>query len=313
MEREELQALGDFFEKWSAKGYPFLSEDKRAFPERCLSELVSAMRRGDEQAKENMAFLKTKFIKPELTDFDLKGHFLGLLNECGGLDKRQTALFREKMQTANICAMVPIERFCPETKLIKLCDKETAAKYQEQAEKILKRLLEAKGQPNEKMAEMLKDNPVIFCFEESKEQDAGMSGIFLQKKNRPLMTLLSGLMEQGKCDEDSLAATMAHELGHWLDHANRPQDYLGKEKLWQECFADVTGYMMAKNAGYDVQKRIEKCKEFAAVHRETMTARGVELPKKTIFEERAELLDNMFGEGAKHQVLQYALAAKMSR
>lgn len=313
MDKDILAQLGAFAEQWSRAGYPFLSEDQRKLPEKYFSQLYAEFRAGDKQAQENVKLLEAKFLKPELTDFDLKEHFLRLLREQVGVDKRGMSLFEEKMRTSDIYAMVPMERFCSETKLVRLCDKEQAYQYREQSEKVLKRLLEARGLPNERMAEMLKDNPPVFCFEESDECDAGMSGIFLRGRNRPLMTLLSGLMERGKNDEDFLAVTMAHELGHWLDFGNRPENYFGKEKLWQECFADVAGCAVAINAGYGVQKMVEERKKFAALYRQNMMNKGKKLPQKTMFEERAELLEKMFGACGNSQVLQYKRVADRGR
>lgn len=311
----DIAKLGDVIEKWCEVGYPYLSEKERASVGACFSELFKKKSLGDEQATADLQFLDSKFSKPKLSDFDLKGHFERLIGACGGLNEQQTHLFAEKLDISNVYAAVPMERLCDERLFCPSVSDETAAVYQERVEGIIKRFTEAKGQPNEMLAELLKDNPVVFHFEERNGQDASMSEIYLNGKRCPLMTIEKGMMDKTQVSEDLLATTVAHELGHWIDMANRPADYMGKDRYWQEYFADVTGYQVAKNAGYDAQVMITEKEQFSKKHREWATAKGVKLPEKTIFEERVELLRNMFGkEGGDCNLAMFAMhSAKKSR
>lgn len=54
-------------------------------------------------------------------------------------------------------------------------------------------------------------------------------------------------------NKDILPGLLAHEMGHFIDFYNRPHGYYAKLK-WQEgaeTFADTTGVLIAKGAGYD--------------------------------------------------------------
>ncbi|MBO5284620.1 MAG: hypothetical protein J6B00_01955 [Alphaproteobacteria bacterium] len=290
--------LGELIEQWCAAGFPYLAEDERKPIEQGFLELFGALRQGDERVRADLEFLDSKFSKPILTDYDLKEHFSRLMQKCG-VDEKQRALFENKLQVSDICAKVPMERLRDDRCLYVAVDKEADTQYQKRAENILTRIIEAKGQPNELLAEMLKDNPVIFYFEDRNGQDACMSEVFLHGKRSPLMVIEKGMMDAAQVNEDYLATTITHELGHWIDFASRPVDYFGKERHWQEYFADISGYQMAKNAGYDAQVLISEKEKFAKRHREWLTRTNKELPDKTIFEERVDLLHNMFGKNDK--------------
>lgn len=298
----DVVKLGELIEQWCKAGFPYLAEDERKPIEQGFLELFGALRQGDERVRADLEFLDSKFSKPILTDYDLKEHFSRLMQKCG-VDEKQRALFENKLQVSDICAKVPMERLRDDRCLYVAVDKEADTQYQKRAENILTRIIEAKGQPNELLAEILKDNPVIFYFEDRNGQDACMSEVFLNGKRRPLMVIEKGMMDAAQVNEDYLATTITHELGHWIDFASRPVDYFGKERHWQEYFADISGYQMAKNAGYDAQVLISEKEKFAKRHREWLTRTNKELPDKTIFEERVDLLHNMFGKSADSNLL----------
>lgn len=291
----DIAKLGEFIEKWCVAGYPYLSSDERADAERLFFKIDKMARQGDMSARESMEFWGQKIKRPQLIDFDLKEHFSKLINYVD-LDERQQALFEEKLNRADVYSSVPIERLFHPTSRFPSVDKETATKYQERVNGILERFIEAKGTPNELLNDVVKSNPVIFYFDTLPQEDAGMTSIFIDGKVRPFMHIVGGMMNADKVSDDYLATTMAHELGHWIDFVHRPADYFGKEKHWQEYYADVFGYQLAKNAGYDAQEFVTKQAEFAKENREWLVKQGRQVPDKTIFEERVELLQNMFGQ-----------------
>lgn len=294
----DVAKLGELIKKWGEIGYPCLSEKERKPVEDRLVELFGAVKKGDEQAGADLKFLNSIFPKPKLTDYDLKEHFSRLIQKYG-VHEKPAALFAEKLQVADVYANIPMERLYDKRRITPSVDEKTALQYRERVNGIVKRLTAAKGQPNELLAEMLEGRPLVVYFEDKNDQDACMSEIFLDGKRCPLMIIEKGMMDTNRVSEDHLATTIAHELGHWIDFGNRPADYLGKEKLWQECFADVTGYLMAQNAGYDAQVMISEKEKFAKEHRQWAASKGKPLPDKTIFEERTELLKAMFGEDKK--------------
>ena len=67
---------------------------------------------------------------------------------------------------------------------------------------------------------------------------------------------------------DLLAAMIGHELGHWLDFGYRPRECVVESGLMQECFADVVGCQLVKNAGYNIESFIDRVKGFIAYFNE---------------------------------------------
>lgn len=294
MNVEKVAQLGAILEKWCADGYPYLAGEEQTVAEDVFRELYQMQANGDAAARQAMGFLGSKVSKPELTDFDLKGYFSGMVSRLGFTDK-QCELFGEHLGSAEIYTTVPMERLTRSFALREVCDVETSKAYQARAEKILDSIVQAPSEPNQTLAKILAGNPVVFSFEKNEHPDASMSSVYVDGKVRPLMEIQSGLMNADKVDDNELAFTIAHELGHWIDFSGRPENYFGREKLWQECFADMVGYKMAKNAGYDMSFAVEKRKIMAKEQRAYCKAENKPLPEKTIFEKRVELLEQAFG------------------
>ena len=76
--------------------------------------------------------------------------------------------------------------------------------------------------------------------------------------------------------------TMSHELGHFIDFANRPLGYTGLLKDKEEFFADIIGAKMATNAGYE--KSITAFKEYLGSK------------NNPLLKSRAKLLDERYPE-----------------
>lgn len=293
MDAEKIAKLGLFLEKWSAAGYPYAEGEQRDLAESVFSELYQLQGEDNAAAKNAIRELGKHITKPELTDFDLRVHFADMMNGFGFTDK-QLELFNNHLETTEIYTVLPMERLVRPSVMHPVCDEKTSRAYQMRVEKIVDALVKAPGEPNQTLAKLLEECSVIYSFEKNERPDAAMSSVFVDGKVRPLLEIQSGLMDS-KISDDELAVTIAHELGHWIDDSRRPADYLGKDKLWQECFADMVGYKMVKNAGYNADLMIKERQEFAEEHRAYQEAQGRKLPEETIFEKRAMLLRQAFG------------------
>lgn len=71
------------------------------------------------------------------------------------------------------------------------------------------------------------------------------------EKNEAVLMVSEVLFEEE--NKNILPGLLAHEMGHFIDFYNRPQDDAVKLKYMDgaETFADTIGVMIAKNAGYD--------------------------------------------------------------
>ena len=71
------------------------------------------------------------------------------------------------------------------------------------------------------------------------------------ENNKAVLTLDKGLFDQ---DESVQVFMLAHELGHFIDYANRPQGSNYTHQLTEECFADIVAVNFVKEAGFDSSK-----------------------------------------------------------
>lgn len=71
------------------------------------------------------------------------------------------------------------------------------------------------------------------------------------EKNEAILMVSEVLFEEN--NKNILPGLLAHEMGHFIDFSNRPQNDAVKLKYMDgaETFADTIGVMIAKNAGYD--------------------------------------------------------------
>ena len=238
-----------------------------------------------------MQYLDSKLSLPLLTNFDVKKQMVSLLETYGRVTPRQAALFNQLVQEQKVVRYIP--EFCDISYLMKEIDNDTKQKYQMKTDEVLNEVLSVDVYPNKKLAELLKDNPIIFYYTEHDSTDAAVDSIFQNGKRRPVMILDRGLLRED--NKELLVGIMCHELGHWLDDSSRSDNFYGEIRLAEECFADMVGYKMAKNAGYDMSFAVEKRKIMAKEQRAYCKAENKPLPEKTIFEKRIELLEQAFG------------------
>lgn len=84
---------------------------------------------------------------------------------------------------------------------------------------------------------------------------------FFKKKKKAVLALDKGLFER---DRDVLAFMLAHELGHFVDYANRPREstcYV--HQVSEECFADVSAAILTNQAGFNLAKVVDLFNEIS--------------------------------------------------
>ena len=135
--------------------------------------------------------------------------------------------------------------FMPKTEL----KKEEHKEYYQKADDILEKLKKA----NPFLKDALKYKEVNFKILDSKDDDGKFCYDEYIKSNEKNVTIAldSSLFDESGEGKEMLAMTMSHELGHFIDFANRPSGYTGMLQDKQEFFADIIGAKMATNAGYE--------------------------------------------------------------
>lgn len=250
--------LADVLEKWSTMGYPCLDEKNYADEKFEYARLYLAAKGGDKQAKKTLQYLDSKLSLPQLTDFDVKKQMISLLEKYGQATPHQAALFSQLVQEQKVEIYIP--EFCDISYLLKEIDGNIKQQYQMRADEVLNEVLSVDVYPNKKLAELLKDNPIIFYYTEQDSTDAAMASIFQNGKRRPVMLLDRGLLRED--NKELLVGIMCHELGHWLDDNSRPDNFYGEMRLAEECFADLVGFKMCQNVGYNPLVRFHNYQKF---------------------------------------------------
>ena len=114
-------------------------------------------------------------------------------------------------------------------------------------------------EPNLSLSKSLTENPIVLCYSSGKYNGC-MDISIINGKERP--TLWLRVNEDNIPDIDSLASTICHELGHWLDFSSRDYNNYYESGDLAECFADIIGAKLAQNAGYNFEKFIERITGF---------------------------------------------------
>lgn len=255
---KNVQHLVDVLEKWSTEGYPCLDEKDYADEKVEYARLYLAAKEGDEQAKKTLQYLDSKLSLPLLTNFDVKKQMISLLEKYGQVTPHQEALFSQLVQEQKVVRYIP--EFCDISYLIKEIDDDIKQKYQMKTDAVLNDILAVGVYPNKKLAELVEDNPIIFYYTEHDSTDAAMASIFQNGKRRPVMLLDRGLLRED--NKELLVGILCHELGHCLDDSSRPDNFYGEMRLAEECFADLVGFKMCQNAGYNPLVRFHNYQKF---------------------------------------------------
>lgn len=137
-------------------------------------------------------------------------------------------------------------------------DAEEYNQLKRKTDKVLKDIIKAPEQTNRQLANMLLNNPVELEFSDNDDIEGEMK----YKKTingfkKPVLSLHRGAVNSSP---DMLAMLISHELGHWMDMAERPEGYQGMLEKGQEHFADIIGQRLCINAGYNPQEFIDLLK-----------------------------------------------------
>jgi len=149
---------------------------------------------------------------------------------------------------------------------------EQTKQAQKLANKIIKNMINGNNQTSQYLKDFLKDKKVVIGVEKVLSDDAGYDG-YNPLTKEIYIDLCAGVFHNQKkypefFNEDTLAKTIGHELGHAVEQTNRGHkthpNYVGySSNSWEvESFCDAFGCALCKGAGYNLSPSIEKLKLF---------------------------------------------------
>lgn len=283
----------EIIKKWQKDGYPFVTDDvlrqKIAIFDEKLRKLA---REGNKEAAEQVAYIDNLFEISEGTHvFNFKGYMIKQLENCG-IKEEIIKKYGEQVKNAKSEFAAPIDRLANFELMGKEANEEEIGLFRDDVAQMVDKLCSAKQKINKILADSLEQHPLIMKFQQRdfRNRDFSMSmGVCVVKGIlRPVLWMCIPDFKNPP-DEKAIATTLGHEFGHWLDFSNRPQECLFESSLMGECFADVVGCQIAKNAGYDIRAFVERVKGFEKYFEEE----GM-LDYKKLSEKRRELIENCF-------------------
>lgn len=283
--------------KWQKDGYPFVTDDIMRQNIAIFDEKLRKLaREGNKEAAEQVAYIDNLFEISEGTSFfNLKEYMIEQLMRCG-IKEEIVKKFVEKVKNARSVFVAPRERLANFDLTGKDANEEKIGLFRENVTQIVNKLCSAKQKTNRVLADSLKQHPLIMKFQQG-DFHASMGECVVKGILQPVLWM-SVPDFKNLPDESLLATTLGHEFGHWLDFSNRPQECLFENSLMQECFADVIGCQIAKNAGYDIRVFVERVKGFEKYFEE----QGM-LDYKKLSEKRRDLIENCFHGGCSAKII----------
>ncbi|MBE6449888.1 MAG: hypothetical protein E7013_04270 [Alphaproteobacteria bacterium] len=210
----------------------------------------------DEEKKERTKWLslfverlnKTDDLPISSTDFDITQHLKRLNSNLGNLG---SCYIEDYANTTQYVALNSRNLFRTDTflsqddKEFKLCKK--------QIDKLLNLFMKGNSKTSVELKALLKE----YNLEIKITDEDGCNGSldFYPEKKKAVLVLDKGLFKQ---DESVQAFMLAHELGHFIDYANRPKgtpQYI--HQVTEECFADIMATELVKTSGFDLSKIID--------------------------------------------------------
>jgi len=253
--------------QWQKDGYPFVTDDvmrqKIAIYDEKLRELA---RKGNKETGEQVAYIDNLFEISERTPvFDLKGYMVQQL-ENYGIKKEIIEKYVEQIKNAKNEFVAPKERLANFDLMGSVADEEKLSLFRKNVWQIVDKLCCVGQKINRVLADSLEQHPLILKLEQG-DFHASMGECMIKGILRPVLWMSVPDFKKLP-DENVLATTLGHELGHWLDFGYRPQECLLESCLIQECFADIVGCQLVKNADYNIEPFIDRVKGFIAYFNE---------------------------------------------
>ena len=250
----------ELLKQWVKEGYPCVTDEKlRDEIAQFEQNLYDREKSNDTKAQKQRAEIN-KIITPIINsdEYNILEYYKRILQKYG-IDEQYIEKF------TNINNGVKLEAEAPTYRLYD----EFIYGYEENNKAhnimhpivtdIINNIISVPAEPNISLSKSLEENPIVTCYEIGK-YSACMSISLIEGKERP--TLIIRIPEDNIPDIDSLASTICHELGHWLDFSSRGYNNYYESRDLAECFADIIGAKLAQNAGYNFEKFIERITGF---------------------------------------------------
>lgn len=245
--------------QWVKDGYPLITDNVLRTQ---IAEFETKLE-NDEQYNSNINNIRDQInaiIKPiyNCNDFNILEYYKKTLQKYG-IDKQDMEAFIKANQDVVVETEAPTYRLYDHILSNYIEDNNAHNILHEIVSNIIKNITSITIEPNISLAKSLKERPMILCYATGK-YNACMDISIIDGKERP--TLWLRIPEDNIPNIDSLASTISHELGHWLDFASKDIDNYYEARSTSECFADIMGLKLAQNAGYNFEKFIERIAGF---------------------------------------------------
>lgn len=238
--------------EWKKSGYPFVFDDVirqkiASFDKR----LKKQAKTGDKKAEEQVEYIKNLFETPQgdIT-FNLRGYLVERLKKLK-INPENIMKYTEQIKNEELEFVVPDERLADFYMSESTANGKEALPFRKNIEQIINKLCTASQYSNRVLAGSLKEHSIIIRCEKGKF-NACMGVCVKDGTVHPVLWIRCPDFKKS-INVDLLAATIGHELGHWLDFGYRPRECMVESGLMQECFADVVGCQLVQNAGYNVK------------------------------------------------------------
>lgn len=249
----------EILKKWVSDGYPKIVDD-------ILREKIAQFeyKLYDEEQYDTNAKIKrdkiNEIIRPKINpnDCNVSEYYKEILKKYG-VDDQDIESFIKVNSDIKVEIEAPTYRLYNYLLSDYKLDNNTYNILHETVSDIIKNITSSSMEPNISLAKSLKEKPIIFSCEIGK-YNACMDISIVDGKERP--TLWLRVPENNIPNKDSLASTICHELGHWLDLCSRDFNCYYEARDLAECFADIIGMMLAQNAGYNYGEFIERIARF---------------------------------------------------
>ena len=255
----EFDEYCEILKKWVSDGYPKITDD-------ILREKVAQFeyKLYDEEQYDTNAKIKrdkiNEIIMPKinLNDCNVLEYYKEILKKYG-IDNRDIESFIKVNSDIKVEIETPTYRLYNYLLSDYKLDNNACNILHETVSNIIENITSSSMEPNISLAKSLKEKPVILCYEIGK-YNACMDISIVDGKERP--TLWLRVPEDNIPNKDSLASTICHEFGHWLDFYSRDFNCYYEARDLAECFADIIGMMLAQNSGYNYGEFIERIAGF---------------------------------------------------
>lgn len=255
---QNILAIEDLIEQFKHIGYDNVALEHKAVLGETLDYLIADYKNPQSRELFNRLIKKIETPLPEgntsaLADFDLHRHLhkMGELLETESGAEFYNTLISDNEPADN---RLNVKKLWSTMKEVPESD-EDAALDLDYAFNVFDTLCASNGKANRKLQELSEQYPISFRIVQGAQKDGECRIIDDETGRHAIISLYEGAVKDMKL----LPMLMAHELGHYIDAVQRPQN-CANLPMSQEHTADILGAELASNAGYHPEIFAEELK-----------------------------------------------------